>query len=228
MDIPMDAGFLCDRAGVLDAAVKRKDRQWTYSATLTLIHVTFISLEEQYILNILSVSLSLVAQRVKRMRHMTLSYVAHLAPSRFPYFIKNFQSSLLIRYYLPFLWMLLYSTNRQSATLLTNSTADAKAFLYICSPRVTKYINYLVLWLVWSYESFNVLNKHKVSNSTLKKAENIYKTLTVSKSTVPQLKLTQPLKGKISFTKGHFTKIFLFKLNTTNERCFYLWQAEGC
>ena len=124
--------------------------------------------------------------------------------------------------------MLLYLTNRQSATLLTNSTADAKAFLYICSPRVTKYINYLVLWLVWSYESFNVLNKHKVSNSTLKKAANIYKTLTVSKSTVPQLKLTQPLKGKISFTKGHFTKIFLFKLNTTNERCFYLWQAEVC
>jgi len=27
MDIPMDAGFLCDTAGVLDAAVKRKDRQ---------------------------------------------------------------------------------------------------------------------------------------------------------------------------------------------------------
>jgi hypothetical protein len=103
MDIPVDAGFLCDTAGVLDAAVKIKDRQWTYSAAPRRIHVTFISVEEQYILNILSASLSLVAQRVKRMRRITLSYVAHMAPSYFPYFIKNFQYSLLIRYYLPFL-----------------------------------------------------------------------------------------------------------------------------
>ena len=53
----MDADFLCDTAGVFDAAAKRKDRQWTYSAALRRVRLTFISVEYQYILNILSVCL---------------------------------------------------------------------------------------------------------------------------------------------------------------------------
>jgi hypothetical protein len=40
--------------------------------------------------------LSLVAQRVKHMRRITSSYVAHLVASYFPYFIKTFQSTIIV------------------------------------------------------------------------------------------------------------------------------------
>jgi hypothetical protein len=47
LDIPIVAGFLCDTARMLDAAVKRKDRQRTYSAALRRLGVTIIAVEKQ-------------------------------------------------------------------------------------------------------------------------------------------------------------------------------------
>jgi len=81
----MNASFLCDTAGVLDAVVKKKRPSINIQRSMKArSRKNYCRGRAILIIYFECVSLPLVAQRVKSMRRITFSYVAHLAPSYFP------------------------------------------------------------------------------------------------------------------------------------------------
>jgi hypothetical protein len=77
---------------ILKLSQKWMPSEWSYeiargnvriNVTLRRVRVTVVAVEKQYVLNILSVSVALVIQHAKRMRHVVLPSVACLALAYF-------------------------------------------------------------------------------------------------------------------------------------------------
>ena len=60
-----------------------------YNVTLRRVRVNIVGVEKQQVLNILSVSVPLVTQHAKRMRHIMLPSVACLVLPFFPHYLIN-------------------------------------------------------------------------------------------------------------------------------------------